>query len=196
MFAKNDRIMACMKPSFRVFATAFALLAATVAPAAAGDKMVFGIELGAPFRVPVCDSRDGAVYSARRCFDGAAVTRNAWGAARHEVSLPSAETPAYVRGTLIAFVVDGIVESMWIETWGIQAQGGALSALTKKYGPPARAREERRNTLRSRFAVQFAEWDFADFFVKFEGTTGSIDWGRIEVSMHRYRKRAEEYQKR
>jgi len=185
-----------MKPFSRVFVAAFALLASLGATAAAGDRVVFGIELGAPFRVPVCDSRDGAVYSTRRCFDGATVTRNAWGAARHEVSLPNAETPAYVRGALVAFVVDGIVESMWIETWGIQAQGGALSALTKKYGQPTRARQERQNTLRSRFAVEFAEWDFADFSVKFDGTTGSIDWGRIEVSTHRYRKRVEEYQKR
>jgi hypothetical protein len=188
--------MACMRPFFRVFAPSLVLLAAMVAPAAAGDKMVFGIELGAPFRVPACDSRDGVVHSARLCFDGAAVTRKAWGAAQYDVSLPNAQTPPYVRGALVAFVVDGIVESMWIETWGVQAQGGALSALTKKYGQPARARQERQNTLRSRFAVQFAEWDFADFSVKFDGSTGSIDWGRIEVSMHRYRKRVEEYQKR
>lgn len=187
--------MGRMKPLFRVFFTTILLLAGGAAPAAPGDRMVLGVELGAPFRVPKCDSRDGAVYAARLCFDGAAVRRKPWGAEQYDVALPNAETPAYVRGALIAFVVDGVVESVWVETWGIQGQGGALASLTQKYGKPARTRQERRNTLRSRFAVEFAEWDFPDFSVRFEGSTSSIDWGRIEISLHRYRKRVEQYQK-
>jgi hypothetical protein len=83
-----------------------------------------------------------------------------------------------------------------VGTWGIQAQGIALEALTKKYGAPARARQEKQNALRSRFPTQFAEWEFGDFSVKLDGTTGSIDWGRIEASTHRYRKLLGDYEKR
>lgn len=91
-------------------------------------------------------------------------------------------------------MIGGIVESIQIGTWGIQAQGAALEALTRKYGKPARARTQKLNALRSRFPTQYAEWDLEDFSVKLDGTTGSIDWGRIELTTYRYQKRVKDYE--
>lgn len=149
------------------------------------DKAVLGIELGAPFAVPACSAREVSV-SGRICFNADAIDRKAWGADEYYVSIPSAGTPPYVRGELRVSVVKGVVESIQVGTWGIQAQGGALAALTKKYGDPTRTRKQMHNALRSRFPTQYAEWDFDDFAVKLDGTTGSIDWGRIEVTTRRY----------
>ena len=170
-----------------LLALALSVIAGT-GPALGQDKSVFGIELGGRFSVPQCGAKDGIVYSTRTCYNGVPA-RKAWGADQYDVSLPNAEAPAYVRGELAVFVVDGVVEAVRVSTWGIQAQGGALKALTAKYGKPAKAWEQKRNTLRSRFNAQFAEWTFTDFDVKFDGTTNSIDWGQIDVATHRYRKR-------
>jgi hypothetical protein len=171
------------------------LMLAAIAPASAQDKSILGVELGARFLVPACNPGETA-FPSRICFDGSLTSRKAWGADEYYVFIPSAGTPPYVRGELKVFVVGGSVESVQVGTWGIQAQGIALEALTKKYGAPARARQEKQNALRSRFPTQFAEWEFGDFSVKLDGTTGSIDWGRIEASTHRYRKLLGDYEKR
>lgn len=167
---------------------------ATMTPAVAQDRMVLGVELGSRFLTPVCNPGETA-FPSRLCFDGSLINRKAWGADEYYVFIPSAGTPPYVRGEIRVSVLNGIVESVQIGTWGIQAQGIALEALTKKYGVPTRARQEKQNALRSRFPTQFAEWELKDFSVKLDGTTGSIDWGRIEVSTHRYRKLVGDYEK-
>jgi hypothetical protein len=187
--------MGGMKSSVRFFLLTIGLLAQVVTlPANAQDKKVLGIELETRFLVPACNPGETA-FPSRPCLNDAATTRKAWGADEYFVFLPNAGTPPYVRGEIRVAVVNGIVEAVQIGTWGIQAQGIALESLTKKYGAPTRARQEKQNTLRSRFPLQFAEWDFRDFSVKFDGTTGSIDWGRIEVSTHRYRKLVGDYEK-
>ncbi|MGQ0522344.1 MAG: hypothetical protein ACT4P8_01630 [Betaproteobacteria bacterium] len=169
------------------FVLACLLTPITPALSASPDKTVLGIELAAPFAVPACSAREVSI-SRRICFNAGMIDRKAWGAEEYYVSIPSAGTPPHVRGELRVSVVKGVVESIQVSTWGIQAQGGALAALTRQYGEPARTRREMHHALRSRFPTQYAEWDFDDFTVKLDGTTGSIDWGRIEVTMRRYQR--------
>lgn len=184
-----------MKPLHRFLLLACCLpVPVMTASAIAQDKIVLGIELGTRFLTPACDVGETA-FASRLCFDGRLTNRRAWGAEEYYVSIPRAGTPPYVRGEIKVSVVNSIVESVEIGTWGIQAQGIALEALTRKYGVPTRTRQERQNALRSRFPVQFAEWELKDFSVKLDGTTGSIDWGRIEVSTHRYRRLVGDYLK-
>jgi len=188
--------MGGMESSVRLLLLTICLLAQIVMlPANAQDKKVLGVELDTRFLVPACNPGETA-FPSRPCFNNAATNRKAWGADEYFVFLPNAGTPPYVRGEIRVAVLNGIVEAVQIGTWGVQAQGIALESLTKKYGAPTRARQEQQNTLRSRFPMQFAEWDFKDFSVKLDGTTGSIDWGRIEVSSHRYRKLIGDYEKR
>jgi hypothetical protein len=164
------------------------------ASAAPADKMVLGIELGTRFVVPTCSAREVTV-SGRLCFNGDMIDRKTWGADEYYVSIPSAGTPPYVRGELKVSVLDGIVESVQIGTWGIEAQWAALASFTKKYGEPTRRHQQMQPGLRSRLPAQFAEWDFEDFSIRIDGTTGSIDWGRIEVTTHRYLKRIKDYER-
>jgi hypothetical protein len=175
------------------------LLAVTVGvlagSVAARDKTVLGLEIGAQFRVPACGPGDG-VFPSRHCYRGAPIHHKAWAANEYQVTLPSAGTPAYVRGDIKVFVIAGLVESVQISTWGIEAQPGTLTSLTQKYGEPTRATQQKLKGMRSRFPTHYVEWDFSDFSVKYDGTTGSIDWGRIVVSTHRYRKLLEAREKR
>jgi len=172
------------------------LLAATAVPAAAQDRTVLGIELGARFNLPQCGPRDGS-YPARRCFVKTLAATAAGVADDYRVFLPSAGTPAYVRGELMVSVIDGIVESVQINTWGFEAQYGAMSALKKQFGEPTRTGVKAgRNTSRYRHQVRTAEWVFSDFSVAFDDVTGSIDRGLIKVSTHRYTQLMNDYGKR
>ncbi len=177
-----------------VFGAVTALsLAAAVMPAAAQDRMVFGMEIGARFSVPQCAPREGS-YPARRCFKESAAAAKAWEGYEYHVYLPSAGTPAYVRGELIVSVIDSIVESVHINTWGFEAQHGAFTALKKQFGEPTRVSfKAGQNAYRSRYQAQSAEWDFSDFTVTYDAVTGSIDWGLIKVSTHRYTKLMNDY---
>ena len=191
----SKRIMRAMRVVFFRFMTAL-LLAAAVVPAVAQDRTVFGMELGARFNLPKCGPGEGS-YPARRCFNGTSAAPEAWGGHEYRVFLPSAGTPAYVRGELIVSVIDGIVESVHINTWGFEAQHGALSALKKQYGEPTRASlKTGQSASRSRNRARLVEWVFSDFSVTFDGVTGSIDWGLIKVSTHRYTNLMNDYEKR
>jgi hypothetical protein len=90
--------------------------------------------------------------------------------------------------------VKGIVESVQIGTWGIQGQEGVLAALVSQYGKPTRSREQKQPL--SRIPAQFADWDLSDVSVKLHGSTGSIDWGLIDVSTLRYRKLVSDHEQR
>jgi hypothetical protein len=165
----------------------------TLATAAAKDKLVLDIEVGARFAVPACNLQESKLP--RLCFDGAAIKRLVTGADEYRLIIPKKETPPYVRGEIRVAVLKSIVESVSIATWGIQSQELALAAFTKKYGAPTRARREKQKGLRSRTPSQFAEWDLAEISVKLDGTLRSIDWGRVEVITHRYRRMIKDAEK-
>lgn len=171
-----------------LLACACLLLAAAPVHAAGTDIDVLGIPLGARFALPACTRAEVTVAS-RLCFNAAMVERKPWGE-EYYVSIPAAGTPRYVRGEVTVHVVGGTVGAITIGTWGIEGQTAALADLKKKYGPPARARQEMKHRRHSRFPSEFAEWDLGDAQVKLDGTAGSIDWGRIEYTTRRYRELA------
>ena len=151
-----------------------------------------GIELGSRFLLPECSG--SGTLTAKLCINGKLINRMPWGADEYYVALPRSGVPPYVRGELKVTTVKGIVESVQVGTWGLQSQSGALAALTNQYGKPTRTRQQKK-MANSRFAAEFAEWDLEDFSVKLDGSSGSIDWGLIEVSTHRYQKLVKEYEK-
>ena len=183
-----------MRFNIPILLVACLMLPATTASAAAQDKTVMGIELGSRFLVPECGPGSGTLTS-KLCINRALTDRKAWGADEYSVVLPRAGVPPYVRGELKVITVQGIVESVQVGTWGLEAQSGALAALTSQFGKPTRTRQLAKKP-HSRFAAQFDEWDLEDFSVKLDGSTGSIDWGLIEVSTYRYQKLVKDYEKR
>lgn len=170
----------------------WALLYVPVTPAAAQGRNVLGIELGSRFLLPECGG--GGTATSRACINNDPVVRRPWGADEYHVALPIAGTPSYVRGEIKVATVKGLVESVQIGTWGIQGQGVVLAALTKEYGKPTRTRQQKHPL--SREPAQFADWELADVLVRFVGTTGSIDWGSIEVATHNYHKLVADHEKR
>ncbi len=166
-----------------------ALTAAAPALAADSAKTIIGVELGARFAIPPC-ARGEETLTKRHCYVAAQTTKTPWGAEEHAVFYPSATPIPYARGEMVVAVVNGVIEAIHVNTWGIEGQGPALDALTKKYGPPTRERREKSKSQRARLPVVYAEWDLTDFSVKLDGITSTFDWGRITLATHRYRKLA------
>jgi len=163
-------------------------LFSTFSSAADPAKIMFGIELGTRFLIPLC-ARGEDTMAKRYCYAEALSVKTAWGSEEHHVFYPRAETVPWARGEMIVDVANGVIEAIHINTWGIEAQTLALDAMTKKYGPPTRSHAEKIKGLRSRWPTKYAEWELKDFSVKLDGTTGSVDWGRVTLATPGYQKR-------
>lgn len=170
-------------------------LLTTAATAADPAKTMFGVELGARFIFPACARGEDALTK-RHCHNATQIVKTPWGAEEYQVFYPRTEVVPYARGELVVDVVNGVIEAIHVSTWGIEAQGTAMTALKAKYGPPVRSRTEKIKGMRSRLPTQFAEWDMKDFSVRFDGTTSTIDWGRITLITRRYDQLRNEYAKR
>ncbi len=160
-------------------------LFASTAFAADPAKNVFGVELGARFSFPACERGEDALTK-RHCYNARHTVKTSWGTEEQQLFYPRTAIVPYARGELTVEVVKGVIEAIHIHTWGIEAQSNALDALKKKYGPPARSHSEKMKGLRSRFPVQYAEWDTKDYSVRFVGVVTSVDWGRITLGTPGY----------
>ena len=92
-----------------------------------------------------------------------------------------------------AQVIDGKLESIRIDTCGIDCQDEALSVLTEKYGKPDALKEEnKQNAFGALYTSHQVNWTLlsvipgttdvsADLIVSFRGTTDRLDQGRIDV---------------
>lgn len=160
---------------------------AHAAGAAESPKAFFGVELGTRFAIPACGRGEDTMTS-RLCHAAQMTRKTPWGADEYHVFYPRVGSVPYPRGEMLVDVVDGHIEAMHINTWGIEAQGPAMDALKLKFGPPAKQHSEKIRAHRARLPSVFAEWEMKDFSVKYDGTTTTIDWGRITLMTHRYRK--------
>jgi hypothetical protein len=171
------------------------LLAATVlalfssAHAADPAKTFFGVELGSRFAIPACAAGEHTV-TRRLCHNAAQTVKTAWGTTDYAVFFPRPDVVPYARGELNVEVLDGVIEAIHLNTWGIQTQQPAMDMLQGRYGPPTRSRSEKLANVRSRIPVLFAAWDRSDFAVRYAGATTGIDWGRITLATPRYLKLA------
>lgn len=150
-------------------------------------KTIFGIELGTRFLIPPC-ARGEDTMTSRHCHNEAQIVKTPLGTEEHRVFYPRPEVVPWARGELLVETAGGFIEAIHVNTWGIQGQGSALEALTRKYGEPTRMRVEKIAGQRSRYPSKFAEWDLKGYSVKLDGTTTTIDWGRITLATDRYQK--------
>ncbi len=163
------------------------LLLCAVTHAADPAKTIFGIELGTRFLIPPC-ARGQDTMTSSHCHNETQIVKTPWGTEEHRVFYPRPEVVPWARGELLVETAGGYIVAIHVNTWGIQGQGSALDALTKKYGEPTRMRVEKIAGQRSRYPSKFAEWDLKGYTVKLDGTTTTIDWGRITLATDRYRK--------
>lgn len=157
--------------------------------AAESRNAMFGVELGTRFQLPACARGEDALTS-RHCHNAAQTVKTAHGTEEHRVFYPRPKVVPWARGELLVETAGGVIVAVHVNTWGIQAQDSALKALTGKYGQPTRLRSEKIAGQRSRFPSKFAEWELKDLWVSLDGTTSTVDWGRVTLATPKYRKRA------
>lgn len=173
-------------PRFRTLATALLLAAfTTAAQAAEAPAALFGVELGARAAFPACTTGEEA-STARHCLAQGPVAKTAWGGEQLRVFYPRSGHAPYARGELLVDTLGGVVVAIHIDTWGIQSQAPALEMLNRRYGAPTRSRSEK--IPRARIPAQFAEWELGERYVRFDGVTSTIDWGRITLTTQRQRR--------
>lgn len=159
--------------------TAIALLLTTgIAHGAAPPPAWLGITLGSAFTIPACE-RGEDTLTKRYCHASGLTRRKENGLTEYHVFFPRTASVPYARGEMLLEVGDGKIRVLHINTWGIEAQGPAMDALTAAFGKPHQSRRERIRALRSRLPSEFAEWHFPGYTIHFDGSTTSIDWGRI-----------------
>lgn len=173
--------------TLRYLPVVLGLLVTCSAAAADPAKTMFDVELGTRFLISACSPGEDTMTK-RLCYTENLTRKTPWGSEEHAVFYPRTATTPWARGEMIVDVAKGYIEAIHINTWGIQGQGTALEMLKKKYGPPTRSHSEKISAHRSRYPSQFAEWDLKDFSVKLDGTTTTIDWGRITLISHRHQK--------
>ena len=165
-----------MKPVF--FTVLSVLLIAGPVHGATPAPVWLGITLGSTFSIPACNRGEDALTK-RYCHAPSLTTRRDNGTTEYHVFFPRKSDVPYARGEMLLEVKNGKVRAFHVNTWGIEAQGPAMDALTAAFGKPQRSRRERIRALRSRLPSEFAEWDFPGHTIRFDGSTTSIDWGRI-----------------
>jgi hypothetical protein len=167
-----------------------AVLMSGVAYAADVDT-IFGLQLHKPFTVPECAFRN-ASYSPPtngpcfefagdedsrgrgkiRAYDNVGIT---WPADQR----PQMLTPGQYA---IARIMDGKLESIGINTLGIESQQRDLQNLVAKYGQPTKtSRPIERNGYNDQTSALRAEWDFGDIIVTFASAVVTPRSGMIRV---------------
>lgn len=163
------------------------LLSAPAMAAQAADTpaALFGVELGTRAAFPACSTGEEA-STARHCLAQGPIAKTAWGGEQLRVFYPRTGHAPYARGELLVDTLGGVIVAIHVDTWGIQSQAPALEMLARRYGPPTRSRSEK--IPRARIPAQFAEWELGEHYVRFDGVTSTIDWGRITLTTQRQRR--------
>lgn len=177
-----------MKSVRHLFCTLLLCLPAAL-QAAESRNAIFGVELGTRFQFPAC-ARNQDALTGSHCHNAAQKVKTSRGTEEHRVFYPRPKVVPWARGELqVETTMDGIIVAIHVNTWGLQGQDTALADLIAKYGPPTRQRSEKITGQRSRFPSKFAEWDLKDIWVSLDGTTSTVDWGRVTLATPEHRRR-------
>jgi hypothetical protein len=165
--------------------SALVIILGGIALAHAADSVtIFGIHLGEPFIVPQCAESD-PVTVASTCWTYEFPTESRDADMR---SLHFANPPA-LGHDITAFVHDGMMDIVTIETAGIDTQDSVMSQLIEKFGKPVRFEKVPvQNRMGANFVVDRAEWSSPRYWVRFDADAsdggsheGTLDKGWIQI---------------
>ena len=99
------------------------------------------------------------------------------------VAFPFSEQPLLVNGSsVVASVIDGVLESIGFNTAGVDNQEFVLSKLKEKYGKPTVNNPLKvQNHLGATFESVEALWKFDNLIVRFNSTENSLDSGLVNI---------------
>jgi len=171
-------------------ATVVAVLMSGAACAADVDT-IFGLQLHKLFTVPECAFRNGSYSSPTSgpCFEFVGdEDRRGRGTIRAYdnvgITWPADQRPQMLTPGeyAIARIMDGKLESIGINTLGLESQPRDLQNLVAKYGQPTKtSRPIERNGYNDEASAISAEWDFGNIIVTFASAVVIPRSGMIRV---------------
>lgn len=159
--------------------------------ASASAESIYGIEMGAPLRLPECPvSKLTPKADARYTpfTNELCVRLKTPGAPRSEenqaswIVFPYADQPAHSKGNLVGvFVLEGIVQVLVVSTAGEPTQLKVFEDLQARFGTPSNSSTVPfQNRMGATFQGLVANWDRGDALqVEFFGMASRIDSGQI-----------------
>lgn len=154
----------------------------------ADEMTAFGLPLAQEFSLPECKKgvygySTGTDYVCfQRLFgrekqSGQIVTESV------RIRFPIADSPSIVRGgELIARIIDGKLEGLGFNTFGIRNADIVLGKLKEKYGDPeVFAPHTVKNALGASFEAFDASWSKINLRVHFQSVSGSLDSGLVQI---------------
>jgi hypothetical protein len=156
------------------------------------DMTVFGIALGQDFTIQECPKRKiGRLYmyspsSGAVCFERLFDKVSETGPVVNDsvsIRFPAGETPELMTGLgMIGAVIDGKLEGIGFNTFGIRTQDSDIETLKKKYGDPTTLAPTKVTTrIGASFDAITATWDLPDLYVSFKSAASSIDSGLVNI---------------
>ena len=157
-------------------------------PSFAIEPIIFGLEIGAPLKLPAC-TYELQYVKKEMCADLDHITRQVWG--NDVIEINASDWPRYVRhNSVFVGLTDGLIGSITFSTYGEESQAAVFKALREKFGKPT---SQHTTPVQNRMAAKFirldANWVQKLFTVKLAGITEGLDWGSVEIKETNYDKR-------
>ncbi|MFJ1470128.1 hypothetical protein QPK29_020650 [Massilia sp. YIM B02787] len=164
------------------------LLSACVGLACADSQgNVFGLEIGKPATLPVCQYTAAGKYAGVQpslCIEREVDSERFGNYSARRIHFPVAETPNwFYNDSIVSGYIDGKLENVYVNTSGYSSKDQALEALVKKYGKPTDIFEqEAQNEAGARYKVFNYKWVLPGLYVEFWPVQStSLDVGIIRI---------------
>lgn len=149
---------------------------------AAPDTKVFGLQIGAELSLPECEQikiGKAFTYSESQqhwCYERINGTGMPLPNEAIVIKFPLNEWPRIVSGlSLVGQLIDGRLEGIGFNTFGLRDAADVLQKLTDKYGSPSSSeRYEVQNRLGAKFTTVRAIWNFSNLVVAFSGVSDTL----------------------
>lgn len=165
--------------------TVIALLLAISAGAATAGPTAYGFEFGKPLALPECERRPPSAVSAymdpylparEPCVKPGRQPNRAG------IAMPLSQQPAHASNGMGAFLVDGALGALLVNTSGWMSQSLIYSDIIAKYGQPTTSRMvPMTNRYGARIDGIVATWSLPDLRIEFHGIMGNIDQGLLVI---------------
>lgn len=160
----------------------------------AQENDVFGLALGQSLQIPECRKQYGIYDISNKsvCFERIFGREKLTTPVENEtvkITFPTLDAPKIAKnGVLLGMVIDGKLEGINFNTFGIKDAEQVLNKLKEKYGEPHEYKpyvEE--NRLGQKFNAFSALWKLDNLEVYMQSILGSITSGLVSIDTHKAR---------
>lgn len=175
---------------YRMVSNMIGLFAMAAAAATGAPPTVFGLEFGKPPSIPLCkhkvlpDGSESITYEqdpAVTCYEPDTELRDApW--RRSFIDFPMRKAPVIMDANVLdAWIIDGKVEGLEIETLNHNHTSAIASELATKFGKPTTVERDRSEVEGIAFPSLVYTWRLHGLTVTYTNIGDGLDHGKVEI---------------